>query len=216
MAILFNRNVEITPVDPPETAALRLEAQLDKHFPLPDAEPKVSIFESAKWTLRDSSESRTSADTVREAFEEFREHDLEPRNLFHDRRLTATEKESNGVKISVHYPIYQKKILVAIQGTDRIAVDGVAASCERIKRAMEQKIDANAEQLLRSAAHNAAASHAGFSVEWKSEPTTPLQPLPSSWLARTWKDHMATFIITTVAGVVVIAIGLWLGLSPKS
>ncbi|WP_350001726.1 hypothetical protein [Pseudarthrobacter sp. WHRI 8279] len=226
MAIEFKEKVTIQPVDGPEVAASRLEALLNRH--LPWAEPVSDFFglESTDWRLRDPSESRSSGATVHEVFEEFREHELTPYALYHDRRILPAKEGERGVGIHVHYPIRFNEIEVEIEGTNRMAVDGVAATVNRIKRAIEKPQDAGQASDLAVNRVEAQQDNIGPQVTSVRGLVTVTNRYDgavgdsfninnSSWLKRTWKDHTAQFLVTLVAGVLVIAIGLWLGLSPR-
>lgn len=194
MAIEFKEQIEIKPIGTPEVAASRLEAQLDKHFPFPPYVPGLLTLDSTEWRLRDPSNSKSEGASVAEVFKEFREHDLVPHDMFHNRRMPSPKEGERGVLMSVYYRIQSASIYLDIAGTNRMAVDGVAATCQRIKRTLE-----NPNQAVSEASHSTP------------EPQSP----PPSWFSRTWKDHTAQFVLTLVAGVLVVAIGLWLGLSPK-
>lgn len=217
MAIEFKEKVRIKQKGSPEAAALRLEALLNKHIPLPAKDSESYSHYSMSWRLRDSSDNRSIGTSVSEVFEEFRDHDLEPYSLFHDRQLPAAKEGDPGVTLSIHYAISSEEINLEIAGTDRMAVDGLAATCQRIKRALEKQPSPSAQNVLLEA-QSRASSDATFSPRIQSAPVGGVASTPTqspSWLKRTWKDHTAQFIVTLVAGVLVIAIGLWLGLSPK-
>jgi len=42
---------------------------------------------------------------------------------------------------------------------------------------------------------------------------TPARESIGSWLRRTWKDHTATFLLSVIGPLLVLAIALWLGLN---
>ncbi|MFE4197833.1 hypothetical protein ACFRJ9_18410 [Paenarthrobacter sp. NPDC056912] len=187
MAIEFKESLTIKQVGTPESAAARLEAQLDRYFPIPEYDPKAFTLDSFDWRLRDSSGTRSLGETVAEVFQEFRDHNLKPSQLYHDRRLAPTRDGDRGPKVTIFFPFHKKAIYVDIAGTDRMAVDGAAVTCRRIKEAVEKRPDGSVDNVSES----------------------------RSWLKRTWRDHTATFAVTLVAGVLVVAIALWLGLSPR-
>lgn len=218
MAIEFKEKVEIKPIGTPEVAASRLEAQLDKHLPCPPFEPGRVTLDSSEWRLRDPSGSGTEGANVAEVFEEFREHDLEPHALFQNRLMPSTKEGERGVFLRFYYRIHSSTIYVDIEGTNRIAVDGVAATCRRIKRTLENPVQAI------EASHGASENKtsATLLMDGQGSPNAEirsraaeLESPPRSWLSRTWKDHTAQFVLTVIAGVLAVAIALWLGLSPR-
>ncbi|WP_159802594.1 hypothetical protein [Arthrobacter zhaoguopingii] len=218
MAIEFREKVKIKVFDEPEVAALRLEAQLNRRLPCPDYDPD--------WRLRDASESRSVGDSVQEVFEEFREHDLIPDGLFHDRRMPPAKDGEVGVQVSVHYPVSLKEIWVEAVGTNRMAVDGVTATLTRIKNYLEQPQDRDQEDQLNrgrvsgpSALPVSSGTNDSDAVSTAGDanggaPGTYVGSSNISWLKRTWRDHTAQFLATLVAGLLVVALGVWLGLTP--
>lgn len=216
MAIDFKEKIDIKPVDTTIVAALRLEAQLNKHFPAPLFDGSIDL-DSTEWRLSDSADSRSIGPTVTEVFEEMREHDLQPDSLFHTRRVTALREGERGPLLRVYFAVKYGDIHLTLEGTNRMAVDGAAATCHRIKRALEKPAEPEEESKLVPVQPTLPAPLLDQGPAAGSDSSTVINaPLSSTnWLANTWKDHTAQFVVTLVAGVLVVAIALWLGLSPK-
>ena len=122
--------------------------------------------------------------------------------------------------MSIYYPLPKEEIEIEISGTNRMAVDGVTATCQRIKRILEKPFDPSAESVRAIASGGALGTHQASSSETPADATLAgavvTTPTPSpSWLKQTWKTHTFNFLIALVSGVLVLAAALWLGLSPR-
>ena len=121
------------------------------------------------------------------------------------------------VHLSAHFPgSWGSGIRVSTESPSRLAVDGLQASA---RRAQEHFI--SAPTLMITSHSDTITSTAAARVQ---PPIAPSQSRPHSeaavaihnersWLARTWRDHTATFVVTTLAGVVVAIVLVAFGLN---
>lgn len=220
MAINFSKTVSIAPIDEPEVAATRLEGALGRLFSGDSSvQEDLTAYGAGWWRLRDPGETTSTGPSLESVFAEFREHDLTPRLLVTTKNGTTGSAEL--FSINVYYFIDNGYIDLDISGTNRITVDGIAATCERIKSSLERPATENS-----GTAPNGALTAPTSAVSQPSASTLVMQPAPDdqpkgggqqsnkSWLARTWRDHTATFVVTVVGGVLVIVVALMLGLKP--
>lgn len=219
MAINFTKSVRITPVDEAESAAARVDHALDRLFSGNSSfQEDLTFYGGRQWRLRDSEETTATGPSLQSVFSQFREHDLTPSRLSTTRAGTAGSDGS--FTVSVYYFIDKGIVDLDVSSASRITLDGIAATCERIKISLEQPIAENS--LAPSGALVAAvpgmteSSTAPVVLQpgTGDQPGETVQPPSDSWLARSWKDHTATFVVSVFAGVVVIVVALMLGLKP--
>ncbi|MCW2135407.1 hypothetical protein [Arthrobacter sp. VKM Ac-2550] len=207
MAIEFKESIRVTPVGEPESIALRLERELRRLFPGGDSFHEENRWGKGVWSLTDPSDTTSTAKSVTAVFAEFREHDLEPKMLSSHKYGVAGTLGESRFTVHVYYFISRGHIDLDVSGDNRITVDGVAATCRRIKASLEQP-----------ESQDSAAQAMQF--ESREQPAVP--QMPQTYGADSekpnrkhgWKDHSAAFFVTVIGGVLVIALATWLGLSP--
>lgn len=220
MAINFTKSVRITPVDEPEIAASRVQNAVGRLFSGDSSfQEDLSVYGAGQWRLRDPGDTTATGPSLQAVFSDFREHDLTPRMLTTAR--TGTAGSGDRFTVNVYYFIDMGYIDLDVSGANRITVDGIAATCERIKTSLEQSIIENnvvapSGDLVASTTGSTEPSTATVAIQSTpgDQPAESVQSPSQSWLARSWKDHTATFLVTVIGGVLVIVVALMLGLKP--
>lgn len=187
MGISFSRTVEFEPLDKGELGALRLEAELARLF-ADGSQYGEMRFRRLPWEISDADFSSARGKTVREAFQEFRKHDLVPNSLGTRKTAVAGPFLEMGVTFDVQYALVRNKVTVDFWGPDRITLDGVAVFFERMGERLQQPLAPEDRTALMSPPGN------------------------NSWLARTWRDHAVMLVIAVVGPVGAALVLLWLRL----
>jgi hypothetical protein len=133
------------------------------------------------WYLHDAKSNEAAGEIPSELLEEFREHHLEPVHMFKIHQNWVDGPDYVMYAVTVHF-VLGNRLSMEVEGPDRLTVDGVEASFERI-----------AEQVLAVAEHAPAQS---------VTPATAESSL--GWFRGIWRDH-AVPTAFTIGGTVVAA-----------
>ncbi|MEV8174954.1 hypothetical protein [Microbacterium sp. NPDC079176] len=119
-------------------------------------------------------------------------------------------------------------LIVELEGSDKSMIDALHAKLSAESQTLEREGLAASPEAVppHSVQTNVFSGNVNVGVLGNNhgsvgsvavgDTTTSTPPsigeLQGSWLSRTWRDHTATFVVTVVAGIAVIAIATWMGL----
>lgn len=179
---------------------------------LVNATPELQnkFFGPSDWRLTDRDhENSTEGKSPALLFDEFDSHELTPGRL-HSSRLCWADKEMQSTyELSCSYTLGEA-VRLAVEGPNRTLVDGIGATFERIKTKIESGPLPNAAPPVANISVT-ATNPSPVSVSAPTPAPAPASTGNQSWFAKTWRDHTATAITTLIVGVLVIAVGAWLG-----
>jgi hypothetical protein len=178
----------------------------------------------------DDSNSTFERVTVTEARELFRENDLEIVSLFvylakgPDEFVLSSRNTVITISARVN-PVFEEGTLgyrlrvdVSASSTALHVSTGLAAVAQRhLDNVLSQISDRT--QVPASAQVTTPAQVLAEPPILSAVTQTPSAPVPvhresaGDWLSRTWRDHTATFLVTTVGGLLVVAAAAFLGLN---
>ncbi|MDO8151712.1 hypothetical protein [Isoptericola sp. b408] len=160
----------------------------------------------------DSSGSELHRGSLQEAREAAEEHEFYPERLSQVIEVVDT---SEGIlpipqaRAQVFYfEIYNgdRHLQVTVSASKRVLCAGLerAAQTAFEKIELEAGVEEKQHQIGEGVEEPQASGHV------LSEAAS--REVESKWLARTWRDHTATFVLTVLGGVAVLVLAAWLGL----
>lgn len=174
-----------------------------------------------KFTLVDEHNSRIDRQSIAELRSAVQQHRLEPNHVIAQVNLTPPGKlqwhDNLAITVWGYFPgtVVGELVFVTFESGDKIQMDGVRAQMEREAQHLD---NISSGELLTVAETpkdppDRPGEITAVPPSLSSDPA-PFHEDTRSWLARTWRDHTAVFIVTVSGGLVVVTVALWLGLTP--
>lgn len=151
-------------------------------------------FGPVEWRMLDEKDNLAEGPDSAFLFEEFASHGLVPHRLQLVHLAWSGNDRSDGrYSVACHYRM-SHRISLEVEGPNRLIVDGIGATFERIAERVRATLEAPATNTVAPA-------------------TTVVVEPRENWIKRTWRDHTASAVITLVTGLAVLVVGAWFGLN---
>ncbi|WP_336633325.1 MULTISPECIES: hypothetical protein [unclassified Microbacterium] len=179
----------------------------------------------ADFTVWDKSGSNLTRQSIAELREAVRTHHLDVKYFYGSVHLAAPGALPwhADTAISVWADLAERekpdRVRIEIESTNKIQMDGVHTQIRNEAEHFQQHSELAPKVVQITQAGVVPPARATTPPDAPTPTTAHTIPsasvahsTPPSWLSRTWRDHTAMFVVTVVGGLVVAALGTWLGL----
>lgn len=121
--------------------------------------------------------------------------------------------ESTKVELRVWFTgrSIESRVDLKIASTDKVVLVGLKTQIESELELISTEMSAQNPPAV-TAGRGSFPVIGGLPADRVREPSRSRENM-RDWVVRTWRDHTATFVTTTVGGLLVIVIGVWFGLA---